>query len=170
MEGSSKEEMELFRGELRRGNLQRAYRKLLGFMTGLRAHLAETHPQAAISGLYQGYLDMTYFAIVPPAFKRRGLKAAIVFNYEAFRFEAWLAGSNRQIQRKYWELFREGGGQDYRLVTPAKGVDAIVETILAADPDFDDPERLTAEIEQKVGTFLQALEDYLSGHDPVEAE
>jgi hypothetical protein len=43
---------------------------------------------------------MTYFAVVPPSLKRRARKIAIVFNYEAFRFEAWLSATNRQLQRK----------------------------------------------------------------------
>ena len=34
---------------------------------------------------------MTYFALFPASLKCRGLKVTIVFNYEAFRFEAWLA-------------------------------------------------------------------------------
>jgi hypothetical protein len=38
------------------------------------------------------------------------LKIAIVFDYAAFGFEAWLAGRNRQVQRKYWQLFRAVDG------------------------------------------------------------
>lgn len=67
-------------------------------MMDLRIHFKNRYPNYSISGLYQGYLDMTYFAIVPPALKQRDLKIAIVFNYDAFRFEAWLAGTNRQVQ------------------------------------------------------------------------
>jgi hypothetical protein len=32
-------------------------------------------------------MDMTYFAIFPPCLKSHDLKVAIVFNYDAFRFE-----------------------------------------------------------------------------------
>ena len=69
----------------------------------------------------------------------RSLKIAIVFNYEAFRFEAWLSAANRQVQRKYWELFRNSQWADYRVVKPATGVDSILECDLASDPDFGDP-------------------------------
>ena len=62
-------------------------------MMDLRTHFKDRYPKYSVSGLYQGYLDMTYFAVVPPSFKRRGLKIAIVFNYGAFRFEAWLAAT-----------------------------------------------------------------------------
>ena len=98
---SIQEEMNDFQEQLRTGSIQKAYRALLGYMMDLRKHFKNRYPSYSISGLYQGYMDMSYFAIIPPSFKDRNLKIAIVFNYEAFRFEAWLAGTNRQVQRKY---------------------------------------------------------------------
>ena len=83
--------------------------------------------ERAVSGLYQGYFDMTYFALFPPALRSRDLKIAIVFDYEAFAFEVWLAARNRKVQRRYWELFRDSSWSGYHVVEPAAGVDAIVE-------------------------------------------
>ncbi len=77
-----------FRRQLRDGSTQRAYAALLAYMLGLRTHFKDSHPDTRVSGLYQGYLDMTYFALFPPHLKPRDLKIAIVFNYAAFRFEA----------------------------------------------------------------------------------
>ena len=91
---SIQEDMNEFRSQLRTGSIQKAYKTLLGTMLDLRIHFQNRYPGYSISGLYQGYMDMTYFAIVPPSLKLRSLKIAIVFNYEAFRFEAWLAGRN----------------------------------------------------------------------------
>ena len=71
------------REQLRAGSIQRGYQALLGYMMSLRTHFKSRYPSCFISGLYQGYMDMSYFAIVPPSFKRRGLKLAIVFNYGA---------------------------------------------------------------------------------------
>jgi hypothetical protein len=124
---SIQEYMNDFREQLKTGSIQKAYRALLGYMMDLRTHFKNKCPSYSISGLYQGYMDMTYFAIIPPLLKDRNLKIAIVFNYEAFRFEAWLAGANRQVQRKYWELFRDSRWTEYRVVTPVKGVDSIIE-------------------------------------------
>jgi hypothetical protein len=111
-------------------------------------------------------MDMTYFALFPPSLKHRDLKVAIVFNYEAFRFEAWLAASNRQVQRQYWELLRESQWTDYRVVTPARGVDSIVECDLAKDLDFNDPIALTSSIEATTAAFINDMERYLSEHQP----
>ena len=68
---SIREDMEEFRGQLRNGSIQRAYTALLSYMMGLRTHFKNSYPDSAVSGLYQGYMDMTYFALFPPPLKRR---------------------------------------------------------------------------------------------------
>ncbi len=160
-------DMNEFKRQLRIGSMQRAYCALLSYMMGLRTHFMKKYPNYAVSGLYQGYMDMTYFAVLPPSLKRRGLKIAIVFNYEAFRLEAWLAGGNRRVQRKYSDLIRESRWNEYRVVTPAKGVDSIVECTLAEDVDFDDLGSLTATVEENTTNFIDHIEKYLSERDGV---
>ena len=159
---SIQEDLEEFRRQLRNGAVQRAYAALLSYMLGLRTHFKASHPDTGVSGLYQGYLDMTYFALFPPHLKQHDLKIAIVFNYAAFRFEAWLAGSNRQVQRRYWELFRDSRWPDYRVVAPAPGVDAIVECDLAVDFDLSDPDALTARIEAGTAAFIDDMARFLA--------
>jgi hypothetical protein len=164
---SIQEDMNELRMQLRTGAIQKAYKTLLDYIMDLRIHFQNGYPSYFISGLYQGYMDMSYFAIVPPSLKHRNLKIAIVFNYEAFRFEAWLSGANRQVQRKYWELFRDSRWADYRVVTPAKGIDSIIECNLAKDFDFGDLDSLTASIEEKTVKFLNDVENFLSDHEIV---
>ena len=158
----TQKDMDEFRRHLRRGSIQKAYGALLSYMMGLRTHFHDRYPKSSVSGLYQGYLDMSYFAIVPPSFKRRGLKIAIVFNYGAFRFEAWLAAANRQIQRKYWKLLSDVPLAGYRLVTPAPGIDSIIECDLADHFDFQHFDALTAQIEAKAAKFTNDMERVLS--------
>jgi hypothetical protein len=157
--------MNELREQLRTGAIQKAYRALLAYMTDLRTHFKNRYPSYSISGLYQGFMDMTYFAIVTPSLKNRDLKIAIVFNYEAFRFEAWLSGTNRQVQRKYWELIRDSRWTEYRVVTPAKGVDSIIECNLVEYFDFGDLDSLTASIEENTVKFIDNVERFLSGHE-----
>ena len=152
------------RRQLKKGAIRKAYRALLAYLMGLRTHFQNTYPDSAVSALYQGYLDMTYFAIVPPPLRQRGLKIAIVFNYEAFRFEAWLAGRNRQVSRQYWELFRDSQWTTYRVVTPGKGIDSIVECDLAKDFDLSAPDALTSSIETATTAFIGDLDEFLSKH------
>ena len=157
-----RKDLEQLHGQLENGAIQRAYRALLSFMMGLRTRLKNKHPDFSVSALYQGYMDMTYFAISPPSLKRRDLKIAIVFNYEAFRFEAWLAGRNRGVNRQYRELLKDRKSPPYRFVAPAKGVDSIVECDLARGFDLDDPDTLTKTIETGAAAFIEDIEGFLS--------
>ena len=80
-------------------------------------------------------MDMTYFALTPKSLKQNNLKIAIVFIHEALRFEVWLAGTNKQVQTKYWNLFKESHWDQYTIVPRTKGVDSIIETIGVTNPD-----------------------------------
>jgi len=89
-------------------------------------------------------------------------QVAIVFNYDAFGFEAWLAGRNWKVQRQYWELFKDSQWPAYRVVTPAKGIDSILECDLATDLDLDAPDALTASIETATVAFIDDIERFLA--------
>jgi hypothetical protein len=159
---SIQEDIENLKEQLGKRSIQKAYRALISFMMGLRAHFANKYGDSAVSALYQGYMDMTYFAIFPPSLKSHGLKVAIVFNYDAFRFEAWLAARNRKVQRLYWELFKDGRWPEYRVVTPAEGIDSIVECDLVKDFDIGEPDSLTSKIESNIVAFTKNIEGFLS--------
>ncbi|WP_321415450.1 DUF7000 family protein [uncultured Desulfobacter sp.] len=154
-------DMEEFHEQLRKGSIQRAYGALLSYMMGLRIHFRNKYPNASVSALYQGYMDMTYFAVSTPGLKQRDLKIAIVFNYEAFRFEAWLAGRNRKVRRQYWEMLKDRKLPEYRIVTPGKGVDSIIEHDLARGFELSDVETLTKNIEKGTSTFIRNIEALL---------
>jgi hypothetical protein len=160
--------MEEFRRQLGKGSIQKAYGALLSYMMGLRTHFKNNLADSTVSGLYQGYMDMTYFALFTPLLKRRNLKIAIVFNYDAFRFEAWLAAGNRTIQRQYWQVFKDSRWPEYRVATPAKGIDSILECDLVADFNLDDPDTLTASIEDATVAFINDIEMSLAEHESLE--
>jgi hypothetical protein len=166
---SNQSDMDELRRQIEKGSIQRAYRALLAAMTGLRAHFTNQYGAAAVSALYQGYLDMTYFAVFPPALKPHDLKAAVVFNYDAFRFEIWLAARNRKIQRQTWELFKNSQWPEYQVVAPASGVDAIVEYDLTRAFDFADPDALNVKIDGAVTAFIADMQRFLSEQQPAAA-
>ena len=153
-------DLEEFQRQLNNGYIQRAYRALLSYMMELRTHFKNKYLSFSVSALYQGYMDMTYFAISPQTLSKRALKIAIVFNYEAFCFEAWLAGRNRRINQQYWELFKDKEWPTYRVVKPGKGVDSIVECDLVKGFELGDTEALTTSIETGVGAFIENIEAY----------
>jgi len=163
---SDQDDIEEFRRLLARGSVQRAYRALLSYMTQLRAHFQNNLADCAASDLYQGQMDITHFAVFPSLLKQHNLKVAVVFNYEAFRFEAWLAGRNQKVQRQYWELFKSRPWPKYRLSTPATGAFSILECDLATNFDFDEPNALTSTITQVAVAFINDIEKFLSESQP----
>jgi hypothetical protein len=152
-----------YRNQLRKGVIQKAYRGLMDYFGSLRTYFKKKYPKYAVSGgIYFGYMDMTYFALNPPLLKDRKLRVAIVFLHEEFRFEVWLGGYNKTIQKEYWELVRENGWEKYHIPSNIKGIDSVVEYVLVENPDFRDLEALTLQIEKGTITFIKDVEDFLS--------
>ena len=159
---SIKKEMEELKRQLEKGSIQKAYQALLSYMMGLRTHFMNTLAGTSVSALYQGSMDITFFTLAPSSLGVRYLKVPIVFNYKTFGFEAWLAGRNRQVQRQYWELFKDGQWPNYRVAASAKGDFSILECDLATHFDLDDPDALTASIETATVAFIDDIERFLA--------
>jgi hypothetical protein len=156
--------MNEYRKQLEKGNIQKAYKGLMDYILGLKAHFERRYPNYAPGNLYFGYMDMTYFSLFPETLKHRKLKIAVVFLHEQFRFEVWLSAFNKQVQKEYWDLFRETGWSRYRIPPTLKGIDSIVEYTLAEKPDFADLEALTKQIEKGTLRFIEDIECFLSKH------
>lgn len=155
--------MSEYKKQLRKGDIQKAYQGLMEYFRDLRSHLKRKFPDYYISNsIYYGYMDMTYFSFFPKSLKRRNLKIAIVFLHEAFRFEVWLAGVNRNVQTKYWALLKESDWNKYQIASTPKGVDYIIDHILINNPDFSDLDGLTKQIERGTLEFIEDVEGFLS--------
>ena len=157
------ESMHEYRKQLKKGAIKQAYKGLMDYFNALRVYFKKKYSDYFVSGsVYYGYMDMTYFSFFPKSFKRQKLKIAIVFIHDTFRFEVWLAGNNRTVQTKYWNLFRESDWKKYHITTPAKGVDAILDHIVINNPDFRDLDALTKQIERGTLEFIKNVETFLA--------
>lgn len=160
---SLQENMLEFQIQLKKGEIQKAYQGLMQFMLSLKNHFSDKFPDYSVSGsIYYGYMDMTYFSIVPDSLKRRDLKIAIVFVYDSFRFEVWLSGRNQQVLTKYWKLIKARGWDKYKLADQGKWADSILEHTLVENPDFSDLTVLTKQIDQENSKFIQDVESFLT--------
>ena len=160
---SFQENMNEYKKQLQKGTIQKAYQGLMDYIMGLRTHFENKYPDYSVSGsIYQGYMDMTYFSFFPESLRLRRLKVGIVFVYSTFRFEVWLFGYNKSIQTKYWRLFKESNWNKYRLPSTTKGVDSILENVLAENPDFSNLDALTNQIESGALKLISDVEDFLS--------
>ena len=158
--------MFIYSRELKNGVIQQAYKGLMDYISSLRTFIQKNYPGFDVpSNIYQGYMDMTYFSIIPAALKPRKLKIAVVFVYDSFRFEVWLSGYNRQVQAKYWQALQNCGLVQYRLVEDPLKADSILEHILVEDPNFDDMDELTRQITEGVLAFIADIESFLDRYD-----
>lgn len=149
-----------YKNQLAKGDIQIAYRGLIEYMSGLRNFFKNKYPDYSVSkSLYQGYMDMTYFAQFPYDLKKRKLKIAIVLIHDKIKFEIWLSGINKHIQKKYWNIFKSKDINDYRLPMTIKGADSRVECKLTDNPDFSDPESLTRQIESGTLKFIKNIRE-----------
>jgi len=153
--------MEEYKKEMKKGTIRNAYKGLMEYIMDLRTHLQNKYPDYFVSGLYCGYMDMTYFSFSPEALKNRKLKIAVVFIHDTARFEVWLSGQNKEIQRKYWKLFKESNWDKYTVVPTTDGVDSIIEHVLIDNPDFRDLNIVTKQIEEETLKFIQDVEEFL---------
>ena len=65
-----------YKKQLEKGDIQIAYRGLIEYMTGLKNFYKNKYPEFSVSGsLYQGYMDMTYFALFPEDLKKENLRS-----------------------------------------------------------------------------------------------
>ena len=160
------EYMNEYRKQMEKGDIKEAYKGLIEYIMDLRTYFKKKYPDYFVSGsIYYGYMDMTYFSFFPESLKRRKLKIGIVFIHDTCRFEVWLFGYNKQVQTKYWKLFKESNWNKYRIVSTTKGVDSIVENILVDNPDFSDLDILTKQIEKGTLKFIKDIENFLSKHE-----
>jgi hypothetical protein len=88
----------------------------------------------------------------------------VVFLYEAFRFEVWLAAKNKGVQTQVWNLIKDHNWNKFHVVPTTTGYDSIIEHILVDDPDFRDLDHLTEQINKGTLEFISAIEDFLTKH------
>jgi len=152
-----------YKKQIEIGDIKEAYRGLMEFMMNLRSHFANNYPDYNVSGnIYAGYMDMTYFSFTPESLRSKKLKIAIVFIHDKVGFEVWLAGANKQIQSQYWRLFKASNWNKYRIPSEIKGIDSIVEYDLVNNPDFDDLDALTKQIENGTLKFIDDIVAFLA--------
>lgn len=136
-------------------DLPLAYRNILEFMGRLRSRFAKSGYE--VSGLYPGYMDMSYVSVNTSRLKENGLKIAVVYLHATGHFEGWLSARNRALAEQYAIMFQALSG-----FHDDQNRDAIIERTLTSSPNFDEAEQLTELIERKVEQFIQDVEAMLA--------
>lgn len=137
----------IYKKQLDEGNIQKAYSGIVKYVMKLKSIFKNNHSDKfSIGNILQGYMDFTYFYFSNDYLEKQKLKLGLVLNHQEMRFELWLLGRTSNIQRKYWELLKTTKWNKDKTEMPKY---SILESILIENPDFDNIELLTTQIEKR---------------------
>jgi hypothetical protein len=140
--------------QLKLGHIQKAYRGIMEMMSQLKIAWDNQYPETPSGALYAGYMDMTFISVKPAVLSDMDVRVSIVYLHESHTFELWLVARNRKIQSQIHDQLKTKDLGQYTLSELGPGIDAIISTILIADPDFDNVEFLIQEIMEKTQHFI----------------
>lgn len=139
------------------------HRTLVKFMTELNTQLKNKYsPDFKIGQNYKGDKEISFFTLTPTSLQKQKLKIAIVYNYQGNQFEIWLAGQNREIQKKYWSIFKDSYWDKYHIPENVNAGFSIVDHVLVAKPNFRDSEKLKFKIESEAMKFIDDILEVLA--------
>ena len=137
-----------YKEQLKKGDIQEAYTGLVKYVTRLGTILSKNLSESySFGSLFQGYMDYTYFYYSNDFLKKRKLKLGLVLNHTKMQFEMWLLGQTIPIQEKYWDYFKTTKWNKGRTTKPQY---SILETVLIENPNFNDLDLLSQQIEDKL--------------------
>ena len=149
----------MYKEQLEKGDIVIAYNELVKFVMNLRTEFINTLSDTySFAGILHGYMDYTYFYYSNDFLKSKKLKFGLVLNHLEMRFEIWLLGNTIPNQKKYWELMKTTKWNKGRTEMPKY---SILETTLVENPDFNNLDKLTEQIETKMIKASDEILDYL---------
>lgn len=149
----------VYKEQLNKGDILIAYNELVKFVMELRTKFIKSlSDQYSFAEILHGYMDYTYFYYSNNFLKSKKLKLGLVLNHLEMRFEIWLLGNTIPIQKKYWELLKTTKWNKERTEMPKY---SILETTLVENPDFNNLNALTEQIETKTIKVSDEILDYL---------
>ena len=149
----------IYQDQLKKGDILVAYNELVKFVMNLRTtFIKRLSDKYSFSGILHGYMDYTYFYYSNDFLKTKKLKLGLVLNHLEMRFEVWLLGNTKPIQKKYWELSKSTKWNNHKDEMPEY---SILEAVLVEKPDFNNLDKLTEQIETKMIKASEEILDYL---------
>lgn len=155
---SLKKSIEIYKEQICHGDIRIAYRIIIGFSQKFRASLQTKYPDYVVSGnIYQGYMDMSYFAFTPKTLASQKLKIALVFIHKNISFELWLSAVNKQVQQEFWQLLKNRSIEDTIILEDIKGQDYILYKLVDFQADFDHPDEMMLKLESEILKFIELV-------------
>lgn len=140
--------VDIYKQQLEKGDIKEAYVRLVKYVTRLETTLSNNLSESySFGGLFQGYMDYTYFYYSNDFLKSKKLKMGLILNHSKMQFEIWLLGQTIPVQEKYWQYFKTTKWNKGRTTKPQY---SILEIVLIDKPDFNNLEELSVQIENRL--------------------
>ncbi|MCE0555897.1 hypothetical protein [Motilimonas sp. E26] len=151
-----------YKKALASGEIQKTYQSLVGIVQTLRSEFHKTYKgEFSIANVLHGYIDFTYFYLQNDYLKKNKLKLALVLNHQKVCFEIWLLGQTKDVQKGYWEKLK---GVQW-LNEESMPEWSIFEIVMLADPDFENPEKLSESIHGLFRALSKEIFDTLKAYE-----
>lgn len=138
----------IYKEQLDKGDILIAYNELVKFVMQLRVDFIKKFSEYySFSGILHGYMDYTYFYYTNAFLKSKKLKLGVVLNHLDMRFEIWLLGNTKSVQKEYWTLLKEAKWNKEVKEMPQY---SILEAVIETQPNFDELALLSEKIEHKL--------------------
>jgi len=153
----------LYKEQVNHGDIQKTYTFLLKYLMQVKASFEKAFSEEYACGYVSpGYMDYSYFSFFNDYLRDKKLRFGIVLNHHEMRFELWLMGQNKEIQNRYWDLFKTSTWNQDRTTKPQY---AELEIVLVDCPDFENIDTLTAIIMNRAVEEADSVMAYLKKLD-----
>lgn len=138
------------------------YHQILDYIKELRLFFSKKYESYfKLGAINQSSPDFTYFSLTTEDLKKQKLKFVLIFNHQKYQFEICLSGQNKEIRKRYWELFHESDWNKYHVPISIKNNLMIVSHTIIPAPDFSDKINLTKQVEAESMEFINDLQALL---------
>lgn len=138
------------------------YHQLINYMKELRAFFQKEYEMNfKLGNIYRGSSEYSYFSLTTEELKKRKLKFVIILNHQLMQFEICLSGQNKDIRKKYWKLFKGSDWNKYHIAESINNSLMIIDHIIVNNPDFNNPNQLTEQIDMESMKFINEIRDII---------
>ncbi|WP_121967271.1 GyrI-like domain-containing protein [Myroides sp. N17-2] len=134
------------------------YNQLISYMKSLRLFFhKEYDTQFKLGNVYQGNPAYSYFSLTTEELEKLKLKFVIILNHKQTIFSICLSGQNKDIRKKYWQMFKYSDWNRYHIVESIDDSLEIINHIITKTPDFSNGQNLMKQIEIEALKFIHEL-------------
>ncbi len=117
-------------------DMQKGYQEFIRLFRYVHTELKRMMPEYTFTqNIAENRMDFAYFQASDAELKDRGLKLQVVFIHAECRFEVWLSGYNRQVQKRMRDIF-VNAGCPYELCTDPARNEYILHIPVSGDIPF----------------------------------